>query len=320
MTLKNILWDFEALSARALQLEDVGNGAFRSVQLWTPSVSRATYGGQLVAHCVEAAYRTVGATNMDINSLHLKFLSPGNSEIEEPILYTVKSLRDGRSFCMRLIVATQQGRTLLTAFASFHRRERSGIQHQICHPFRSTSPESTGGKYCTNKLSSIVEKLGDSSKVYVASGCECTDTAGVQYINLMDLDFIRSESPWDVWMRMDAHGWALLQSATGIPKERLHIIVACWLSDFLVAFASLLPHGFPNTHLRVITSLDHSIYFHSPELIRVDDWFLYEVSSPWAARGRGLNHGRMYGQDGALWMSTSQETLLRMTNGFVSKL
>ncbi|KAH9599649.1 hypothetical protein LSM04_002378 [Trypanosoma melophagium] len=316
--LRDYLKSFEVLFARALQLESVDDDSFRSVYLWTPLPSKATYGGQLVAHCTEAAYRTVDASKMSINSLQVKFVSAGKSECGEPILYSVKLLHNGRSFCTRLVTATQQERTILLAFVGFNKREGSGIEHQMCSPFCMTKASSARGRTYSS-ISKYVEHLETSSKRQEIESKK-NDAAQVKYLNFMDLCNIQSSSPWDVWLRLDPKGWKLLQSESGIPEDRLHIIVACWLSDFILAFASLFPHGFPNLSLRFLTSLDHTIHFHHPESIRVDDWFLYEVCSPWAAHNRGLNQGRMYGRDGSLWMSTSQETLLRLSKDYYSKL
>ncbi|ORC88478.1 putative acyl-CoA thioesterase [Trypanosoma theileri] len=318
MELHDFLKDFKVLFARALKLENVGDNSFRSIYLWTPFLSKATYGGQLVAHCTEAAYRTVDASKMNINSLQVKFVSAGKSECGEQILYTVKSLHNGRSFCTRLVTATQQERIILVAFVGFSKRERGGIEHQMCSPFCMTGASSaTGRRNCS--ISKYIEHLETSCKQQEVESEE-KDIAQVKYLNFMDLCNIQSINPWDVWLRLNVEGWNLLKSRSGIPEDRLHIIVACWLSDFILAFASLFPHGFPNSSLRFITSLDHTIHFHHPENIRVDDWFLYEVYSPWAAHSRGLNEGRMYGRDGLLWMSTSQQTVLRLSKDYYSKL
>ncbi|RNC60556.1 acyl-CoA thioesterase [Trypanosoma cruzi] len=98
MLLQDVIGEFLSLPPRALQLERVSEDIFCSVYLWTPTHSKATYGGQLVAHCVEAAYLAADDPHTDIISLQLKFLSAGRSDCGSPVVYSVKSLHNGRSF------------------------------------------------------------------------------------------------------------------------------------------------------------------------------------------------------------------------------
>ncbi|RNF13989.1 putative acyl-CoA thioesterase [Trypanosoma conorhini] len=317
MSLQDVIGGFKYLAACALQLERVGEGAFRSVSLWTPSASKVAYGGQLVAHSAEAAYRTVDDPTMEIISLQLKFLSAGKSDCGSPVVYTVKSLHNSRSFCSRMVLAEQEERNILSALVSFHRRERGCFEHQICQPRRLTKPAPAEGAPYSRLKDGRCLALPKQVREAV---CREAEVASVGYANLMNLTTIHGTEPWDWWLRVEPEGWALLQKDTDIPERRLHIIVACWLSDFAVAIASLFPHTFPNSGLRQFVSLDHTIYFHHPDRIRVEEWFLYEVFSPWAAQGRGLSEGRIYGPDGTLWMSTVQQTLMRTGNDYKSRL
>jgi acyl-coenzyme A thioesterase 1/2/4 len=40
--------------------------------------------------------------------------------------------------------------------------------------------------------------------------------------------------------------------------------------------------------IEVMASLNHSIYLHHPQAVRVDDWMLTEMETPWAGNERGL--------------------------------
>jgi acyl-CoA thioesterase-2 len=82
-------------------------------------------------------------------------------------------------------------------------------------------------------------------------------------------------------------------------------------SDFALMGTAMLPHAvtFMQSNLQA-ASLDHSIWFHRP--LRMDEWLLYEMDSPNANGGRGLNFGRIYSQDGRLVASTAQEGLMRL--------
>lgn len=61
--------------------------------------------------------------------------------------------------------------------------------------------------------------------------------------------------------------------------NKLHQCVAAYMSDFSLLGTSLQPGG-PNYEPKFMTSLDHTIWFHSP--FRADEWMLYEAFSPHA--------------------------------------
>jgi acyl-CoA thioesterase-2 len=56
-------------------------------------------------------------------------------------------------------------------------------------------------------------------------------------------------------------------------------------------------------------SIDHSIWFHGD--VRVDDWLLYCLQSPWAGHARGFATGNIYDRAGRLVASVAQEGLMR---------
>jgi acyl-CoA thioesterase II len=56
-------------------------------------------------------------------------------------------------------------------------------------------------------------------------------------------------------------------------------------------------------------SLDHSLWFHQD--VRVDDWLLYMIDSPWAGGARGLGIGRIFDRAGRFVATVAQEGLMR---------
>lgn len=317
---KHYVEEFSYILEHALKLETVDSCTFRSQGLWTPFVSSATYGGQLVAHTVESAYRTAG-DKKHIHSLRLTFIDRGISDSPDQIVYRVVHLREGKSFCIRQVQAHQGGRLLLSAVASFHRKEKSGLEHQLvmpsAHDLRTTA--SLDHRLCELQQRYHTDlEAKDSIRVDDAK----QRWARVDYMNLIPLaDGETSALFQDVWMRLRPEGLRLLADASDIPLDRIHLIICCWLSDFTVAMSAFLPHGeVAFKHMKMVASLDHAIYFHCPKDIRVDQWFLFDIKSSWAGNNRGLNHGRMYGGDGKLWMSVAQETCIRMQPNFYSKV
>lgn len=62
----------------------------------------------------------------------------------------------------------------------------------------------------------------------------------------------------------------------------------------------------------MMVSLDHSIFFHNPRAFRADDWMLTEMESPWAGDGRGFVLQRIWGRDGKLIATCTQEGCVRL--------
>jgi acyl-CoA thioesterase-2 len=58
------------------------------------------------------------------------------------------------------------------------------------------------------------------------------------------------------------------------------------------------------------TSLDHALWFHRP--LRVDQYLLYHIESPVAARARGFSRGSFFTREGDLVASSAQECLMRL--------
>ena len=74
------------------------------------------YGGQIVAQGLRAGAATV-EERFHVHSLHAYFIRPGDAD--EPIRFEVTRSRDGRSFCTRHVVASQEVGVILTMSLSF---------------------------------------------------------------------------------------------------------------------------------------------------------------------------------------------------------
>ena len=121
-----------------------------------------------------------------------------------------------------------------------------------------------------------------------------------------DLFTVRKVDParQQMWMR---------SNGTLGNDPKLHQSVVAYASDFRLLSTGLLPHGLPFNHprIRIMASLDHSMWFHEP--FRADEWLLYELESPKFTSGRSLALGRIYTRDGRLVVSVAQEGLIRVT-------
>ena len=241
------------------------------------------FGGLLAAQALMAAGRTV-ADGMP-HSFHLYFVRGGRHGA--PITWSVTHVRDGYSFALRHVVAEQAGLTILTATVSFT-AERAGLAHQDPMP---AAPDPDG--------------LADWEDLRVAVLGPGTMRRPDGPLEVRDCD------PQDAAPRHDrpARRRLWMRPRTPLPDDPLlHAAVLVYGSDRGLLSTAGRPHGLMwGTGLGA--SLDHAVWFH--QLIRFDDWVLYDMTSPVAAAGRGLCHGALFSRAGERLASVTQEGLIR---------
>lgn len=248
------------------------------------------FGGQVAAQALVAAGRTV-PHDRTVHSLHSYFLRPGDPKL--PITYRVDRARDGRSFTTRRVVAQQREVPIFTLSASFQIDE-AGLDHQLPMPMMP-APES---------LPTYAQRL--------ASAGDAGPWADVP--RPVDIRYV-SEPPWSrrprppepgarsqVWFRADGT----------MPDDPLmHICLLTYVSDLFLLDSVLATHGRnPAIGNLQMASLDHAVWFHRP--IKMDDWVLYDISSPSASGARGLGVGYFFGADGRMLATVVQEGLVRL--------
>lgn len=101
---------------------------------------------------------------------------------------------------------------------------------------------------------------------------------------------------------------------------KIHTCALVYASDNEFISAAGAAHGYTFKHegVQLVTSLDHTIWFHTPA--RADDWLLYDIYSSRLSTGRGVVFGRMYSRDGTLVATTAQEGLIRLSETELGKL
>ena len=97
-----------------LKLEKVGENRFKGL---SQDLGYAKlFGGQVIGQALSAAAQTL--ENRVPHSLHSYFVRPGDANF--PIDYEVEAIRDGRSFSVRRVIASQFEKPILVMTASFH--------------------------------------------------------------------------------------------------------------------------------------------------------------------------------------------------------
>ncbi|MFJ3522692.1 acyl-CoA thioesterase [Pseudomonas sp. NPDC090203] len=269
-------------------MEIIEQGIFRgqSQELHLPQL----FGGQVLGQAAKAATLTVPAFKA-LHSIHGYFIRAGRASA--PVLYEVTSVHDGRSFSNRQIKASQDGRVIFSASASFQIAE-PGFSHQP-EIEQTQQPET-----CVREIELLNGRSDLAEQVRLRySAARAID---IRPVDLIDPSSPHKRAPLKkFWFRADG----------SLPNDPvLHNSVLAYASDIGLLITSLLPHGVSDLQEDMqVASLDHSLRIHCP--VKVDDWLLYAMDSPWAGSGRGLSRGLIYDRSGSLIATVCQEGLIR---------
>lgn len=272
-----------------LDVEEIEIGLYRGFQPATEA--QRTFGGQVLAQALMAAYRTVTPDRV-CHSLNAYFLSGGRPD--KPIIYDVETLRDGRSFSSRRIVARQNGKNMFAMNASFHVPE-PGLDHSDGMPPNVPAPED-----CRPLTQVLRERFGFHIALWDEWEALDVRLAGDSGPS-KNIDAHTHSSHMRVWVR----------TRDGMPDDpALHQAVLAYLSDMTLLSVSTVPHqvAFDSPDM-MIASIDHAMWFHRP--VKVDEWILYDQISPSASSARGFGTGRLV-QGDKLVATCSQEGLIRL--------
>ncbi len=91
----------------------------------------SVFGGQIIGSAMYAAQKTL-TKNYPLHSLHSYFLAAADNSSE--ISYTIRRLRDGKSFETRNVTARQGNTIIFEGDMSFHRKEEGNMAHQLTMP------------------------------------------------------------------------------------------------------------------------------------------------------------------------------------------
>lgn len=271
-----------------LRLEDIGNDGYRG-QSQDPGWGRV-YGGQVLGQAVIAAGATVEGRKL--HSLHAYFVRPG--DVKLPIDYQVERVRDGGSFSVRRVVASQSGQPIFNLSSSFHIVEE-GWDHQSAMP---DVPGPEGIPSEQERAQAFVGKFPEElvKRALADRPIEMRVVNPDDHFNGTKQDPLRY-----VWIR--ANGT--------MPDDLLvHQCLLAYASDWGLLSTSLRPHGISILSRKVQTaSLDHAMWFHRD--FRIDDWLLYVTDSPSASSACGFTRGEVYDRQGRLVASAAQEGMIR---------
>jgi acyl-CoA thioesterase-2 len=253
---------------------------------------RNLFGGHILGQALVAAGNT--CAERDVHSLHAYFIRGGDPRI--PIHYHVDRIRDGSSFSVRRVTASQDDKAILILSSSFQVDE-TGFDHQVAMP-DVPPPESLANAVTSTRP--VPELIPTSAEHLVAQEFA---------IEMRPVDPVDPQTP----DRREPFQYIWFRAAGPVPGSAgLQKCLLAYASDFSLLSTCLRPHGVTYYQPEMVTaSLDHAMWFYRD--FRMDDWLLYACDSPSAGHARGLNRGNIFTRDGHLVACVSQEGLIRST-------
>ncbi|KAJ3259081.1 Acyl-CoA thioesterase 8 [Boothiomyces macroporosus] len=116
---------------KTLDLEKLDLNLYRSKTLFKPVGARGVFGGQTIALALNAATKTIDP-KFHVHSLHCYFILAGDNAI--PIVFRVYNERTGKSYAIRTVTATQNGKRIFSMMVSFTVPEESQLNFQVPMP------------------------------------------------------------------------------------------------------------------------------------------------------------------------------------------
>ena len=282
----------DLLNILHLNQEDNNTFTGTSKTVGSPNV----FGGQVLAQALNAAYRTINNGRV-LHSMHSYFLEAGNLDL--PIDYQVGVMRDGGSFSVRRVTASQNGNTIFILSASFHKIEK-GHEHQIQMDTDVKMPEDLMS--WTDLLNTYGELLPKKTKIFleIPRPVEFKPTHINNPLEQKDLPPVS-----DVWFKLKGDVSSL---DLAISQQ-----ILTYISDYNILSVALQPHAskahWGNTQT---ASLDHSMWYFRD--FDFTDWLLFSLESPSTSNARGFAKGNIFTREGKLVASVAQEGLMRPMN------
>ena len=281
-------------AADMLRLERVGTMAFRTAMARDNSQG-TVFGGQLLGQALQAARLTTPP--WPAHSCSAYFLRPGMTGM--PIDYEVETVRDGRNFANRRVVARQQGKALFDMLCAFH-APGEGLAHAVAPPDGIPAPED---------LPDIQDWLGQTPTAFRSRKWK-------SYFQPLPVQFRLIDAARVCHLEGEPEAkrayWLRLPSAAGVPDPADHLPLIAMASDFFVGPVATALFSPPFPRRNPVSTISHAMTFHAPAETpaRADEWLLYLCESPCAGEGLGLTRGLLFDRQGALVATVMQEVVI----------
>lgn len=305
-----------------MRLETINEATYRSIaQPYCPggglpkSMAR-TYGGHVYAQAAWAAAQTIpsGFTLHNITGWFILAGLPG-----VPFVYKVHNIRDGRSYCTRIVNVTQASEkgVCFTCTCSFKTEESSNLDAQESVELWQKYDPVLRGK----KPEDFPEAPG-------------LDVPG--YHELLKNGHPNDEFPGLTTKRVDMSAYndprepldrrqLIFYKPIGElpPDPNLHICAHLYASDRNSLFIVANHYGVGDS-FHQMASLAHTVIFHAPlrdlllkkeatsNSLPQGDWFCNEDRTDRASVGRAMFHSRVFSPNGVHVSSITQDGMIRV--------
>lgn len=263
-----------------------------------PHLSGRIYGGQVIAQGLLAAAATLPEAADEAleprlpHSLHAYFMRGGNPE--QPVVYEVERLHDGRSFSQRRTTALQEGRAILAMIASFQ-IDQEGSQAQV------PAPSVPGPEELVSALE-IFRTLDDPAAKFLGRTApfDIRHVEGNIYLG-PGPEITNRQCLW-------------LRSRGRIPAEAsqtVHRALLTYVCDQVMLEPALRSQGLSwRSEGMSLATLDHAQWFHRD--VDASDWLLFVQDSPTSQGGRAAARAEVFDSAGRLVSTIAQEGMIRM--------
>ena len=273
-----------------LDLQRVGQGVYTGPPAPDHAARSRMFGGQLIAQALAAASFTV-PDDMECQSLHASFVRP--AQAGRPTDFEVANMRDGRSSALRKVMAVQRDELMCELTAAFCPAAPLVNERAENREFQLPMPETTPAEQ-------LYREALNSPDLHAE---DIVQRPLGSYGPLQ----IMAAKPRPLAPRLAT--WIRVNGALAA-DPKLHACALAYISDLGAVHSSLLAIGAQLFDPQwQVASLDHAVWFHRP--FRADEWLLLSFDCTSVSADRGLNHGLVYSQSGALVASITQEALLR---------
>jgi acyl-CoA thioesterase II len=246
-------------------LSSTSEGTFQAPP---PADDGHIFGGYVVGQALAAAGATVAADRRP-HSVHAYFVDAGKGGV--PVDLAVETVRDGRSFSLRRVEASQGDGAILVLDASFQVDEPGRVWPEPSPPLPSAQDCLGNTTYLTN----------------------------LSWLEPFELRPVRTgaSSAHPYWIR----------TREPVPDDPLvHACLLVAIADVGVAGTAVGPLPFAG---RTGPSLDHCVWLH--RVTSPDAWLYFSAATQANAASRGLATGTLVTATGELVATVSQEVLLR---------
>lgn len=276
--------------ADLLTLHDCGGDRFSS-RCNEANRGGDIFGGQYLGQAVAAALATAPGYAPQV--MFAFFLRAALAE--HPLDIAVERTRQGRRYAHRRVTISQSGKEVFRAEVALHKPEPNHPAHAAQMPVVPPPEE-------LPKMLELVRRRADWLGDDVMERVTTLSTGEARPVD-PEIGFGRAaaEPSFRVWIRGTVPADA---------DPTLHYAGLAYLSDNFANLASRISHtGNIWDRSLAFLSLNHTIAFHA--LPRVQDWLLYDITSQFAGGAVGSNRNLIFGRDGQLVASVTQDAMVR---------